>query len=155
MFEKLFEFEADSLRAQIKQEISEHLRLLEKEFHRYFPDLDDGFVTVPRNLFSPAIDIATVPEEVQDELLDLRNGSASREVLMEKSLSQFYCTMLRSYPKVSTEALRVIVPFASTYLCETGFSAFVHIKSKARYQLNVEDDMGLSISKTQPRYFKT
>ena len=94
------------------------------------------------------MDIATVPEEVQDELLDLRNDSASSEMFMEKSLSQFWCTMLRSYPKVLTEALRVIVPFARTFLCETGFSALVHIKSKARNQLKVEDEMRLAISIT-------
>ena len=47
-------------------------------------------------------------------------------------------------------ALRVIVPFASTYLCESRFSTLVHIKSKARNQLNVEVDMRLAISKTQP-----
>ena len=58
MFEKLSEFEADSLSAQIKQEISEHLRSLKKEFQRYFPDLDEGFVTFPRNPFSPAMDTA-------------------------------------------------------------------------------------------------
>ena len=150
-FERLSEFEADSLGAQMKQEINEHLRSLEKEFQRYFPDLDEGFVTFPRNSFSPALDIAAVPDEVQDELLDLRNDSASREMIMEKSLSQFWCTMLRSYPKVWTEALRVIVPFASSYVCETGFSALVHIKSKARNQLNAENDMRFAISKTQPR----
>ena len=88
MFEKLSKFEADSLRAQIKQEISEHLRSLEKEFQRYFPDFDERFVTFPRNSFY-AMDIATVPEKVQNELLDLRNDSASREMFMEKSLSQF------------------------------------------------------------------
>jgi len=96
-------------------------------------------------------DIATVPEELQDELLDLRNDSAGREMFLEKSLTQFWCIMLWSYTKVSKEASRVIVPFASTYLCESGFSALVHIKSKTRNQLNVEDDMRLSISKTQPR----
>ena len=66
MFEKLSEFEADSLSAQIKQEISEHLRSLEKEFQRYFLDLDEGFVTFTRNPFSLAMDIATISEEVQD-----------------------------------------------------------------------------------------
>ena len=55
IFKKLFEFEADGLGAQVKQEISEHLRSLEKEFQRYFPDLDEGFVTFPRNPFSPSI----------------------------------------------------------------------------------------------------
>ena len=42
----------------------------------------------------------------------------------------------------------------STYLCETGFFALVHIKSKARNHLNVEDDMRLATSKTQPRISK-
>ncbi|XP_076806902.1 zinc finger BED domain-containing protein 5-like [Clavelina lepadiformis] len=151
MFEKLSAFEATGLRPQIKQEISEHLQSLEKEFQNYFPDLTKEVEVFPRNPFSPMIDIATVSEELQDELLDLRNDSASREMFLEKSLTQFWCIMLRSYPKVSKEALRVIVPFALTYLCESGFSALVHIKSKARNQLNVEDDMRLSISKTKPR----
>ena len=88
-FEKLSEFKADSLGAQTKQKISEHLRPLEKEFQRYFPDLNEWFLTFSRNPFCPAMDITTVPEEVQDELLDLRNDSASCEVFMEKLLSQF------------------------------------------------------------------
>ena len=57
MFEKLSEFEADNLSSQIKQEISEHLRSFEKEFQRYFPDLDEGFATFPRNSFSPIMDM--------------------------------------------------------------------------------------------------
>ena len=77
------------------------------------------------------IDIATTPEEVQDELLELRNDSDGREIFMAKSLSHFWSSMLTSYPKLSTEALRVIVLFVSTYLCESGFSALIHIKSKA------------------------
>ena len=94
-----------------------------------------------------AIDIATIPEEVQDELLELRTDSGGREMFMTKSLSQFWSFMLSSYPKLSTEALRVIVPFASTYLCESEFSALVHIKSKACNQLDVEDDMRIAIPK--------
>jgi len=136
--------------AQIKHEISEHLQSLEKEFQNYFPDPTEGVEVFPRNPFSPMTDIATVPEELQDELLDLRNDSAGREMFLEKSLTQFRCIMLWSYTKVSKEASRVIVPFASTYLCESGFSALIHKKSKTRNQLNVEDDMRLSISKTQP-----
>ena len=59
IFEKFSEFEADGLSAQVKQGISEHLRSLEKKFQSYFPDLDEGFVTFPRNPFSPAMNIAT------------------------------------------------------------------------------------------------
>ena len=114
----------------------------------------EGFEVFPRNPFSPLIDITAIPEEVQDELSELRNDTACRELYMIKSLPQFWSSLLQSYPKLSTEALRVVVPFASTYLCESGFSALMHIKSKARNQLNVEDDMRLAISKTRPRISK-
>ena len=149
MFENLSKFES-GLISLIKQEIIEHLQSLENEFEKYFPDLE-GSDVFPRNPFSVMIDIATIPEEVQDELLELRNDSAGREIFMTKSLFQFWSSMLTSHPKLSTEALRVIGPFAFTYLCESGFSALMHIKSKARNQLDVEDDMRIAISKTQPR----
>ena len=154
MFEKLSGFESAGLSAQIKQEIREHLLTLENEFKKYFPDLAEGFEVFPRNPFSPLIDITAIPEELQDELSELRNDTACREMHMVKSLPQFWSSLLQSYPKLSTEALRVAVPFASTYLCESGFSALMHIKSKARNQLNVEDDMRLAISKTRPRISK-
>ena len=150
MFENLSNFES-CFSSLIKQEITEHLQSLENEFKKYFPDLEEGSDVFPRNPFSVMMDIATIPEEVQDELFELRNDSAGREIFMTKSLSQFWSSMLTSYPKLSTEALHVIVPFASTYLCKSGFSALMHIKPKARNQLDVEDDMRIAISKTQPR----
>ena len=150
MFENLSKFES-GLSSLIKQEITEHLQSLENEFEKYFPDPEEGSDVFLRNPFSVIIDIATIPEEVQDELLEFRNDSAGREIFMTKSLPQFWSSMLTSYPKLSMEALRVIVPFAFTYLCESGFSALMHIKSKARNQLDVEDDMRIAISKTQSR----
>ena len=62
--------------------------------------------------------------------------------------------MLQSYPKLSTEAVRVIVPFTSIYLCESGFFILMHIKSKARNKLDVDDEMRLAITKIRPRISK-
>ena len=70
-------------------------------------------------------------------------------MFMIKSLTQFQTSMLQSYPKLSMEALCVIVLFASTYLCESGFS-LMHIKSKAHNKLDVEDKMRPAITKTRP-----
>ena len=83
--------------------------------------------------------------------MKLRNDSAGREMFMTKSLSQFWRSMLSSEPKLSTEALRVIISFASAYLCESEFSALMHIRSEACNQLDLEDDMRIAISKTRPR----
>ena len=89
MFEKLSEFEFASLSAQIKQEISKHVQSLENDFRKYFPNLAEGSEVFSRNPFSPMLDITTIPEEVQDELLDLKNDSASRKMFMIKSSPQF------------------------------------------------------------------
>ena len=75
-------------------------------------------------------------------------------MFMMKSLTQFWTSMLQSYPKLLTEALRVIVLSASTYLCEGGFSTLMHIKSKARNNLDVENEMRLEIIETRPRISK-
>ena len=104
------------------------------------------FLEIP----SVMIGIATIPEKVRDELLELRNDSASCEMFMTKSLSQFWSSMF-SYPKLSTKSSRVIVPFAFTYLYKSGFSALMHIILKARNQLDVEDNIRIPISKTRPR----
>ena len=58
------------------------------------------------------------------------------------------------YKKLSKFALSVLVPFASTYLCESGFSTLVLIKTKMRNKLDVADDMRLALSKTEPDIIK-
>ena len=59
--------------------------------------------------------------------------------------------MHQTYPNVSLTALRILVPFASTYLCEAGFSALVDIKTKNRNRLNVEDDIRLALTNVKPQ----
>ena len=51
-------------------------------------------------------------------------------------------------------ALRVLVPFASTYLCEAGFSTLFNIKTKNRNRLDVGDDMRLALTNARPRISK-
>ena len=47
---------------------------------------------------------------------------------------------------VSLPALRVIVRFSSTYLCEAAFSTLVFIKNKYRNRMDVENDMRCALS---------
>ena len=58
------------------------------------------------------------------------------------------------YKKYKKFALSVLVPFASTYLCESGFSTLVLIKTKMRNKLDVADDMRLALSETEPDIIK-
>ena len=154
MFEKLCAVMDESqiqLDEFLKDEITEHLQCLEKEFQRYFPELTEGQEALVRNPFYSAFDVSNIPDEIQDEFLDLRSDSSAHDLFKEKSLTQFWCAMYQSYSKVSMTALRVLVPFASTYLCEAGFSTLVTLKTKNRNRLDVRDDMRLALTNVRPR----
>ena len=52
------------------------------------------------------------------------------------------------------KALRVLVPFATSYLGEAGFSAVAVIKSKYRNKIDIEREMRVAISNIAPHYDK-
>ena len=68
-----------------------------------------------------SLNVADVPDEVQDEFTELQNDSTAHDLLQEKTLMEFWCAIRHSYPNVALLLLRVLVPFASTYLCESRF----------------------------------
>ncbi|KAG7156439.1 Zinc finger BED domain-containing protein 5-like 8, partial [Homarus americanus] len=147
----LDEIEEDHLLdPSLKNFIIQHLKSLESELKRYFPKFEKERKLV-RNPFSGTLDIAVIPDDGQHEFLDLRNESAVRDLYEEKYLTVFWCSMYQSYPKVSEIALRVILSFSTTYLCESGFSILLQLKNKIRNRLHVDPDMRGALSVTQPR----
>ncbi|KAG7155573.1 Zinc finger BED domain-containing protein 5-like 15 [Homarus americanus] len=82
-----------------KNEIIQHLKALESELKRYFPEFEEEEGKLVRNPFFGTLVIAAIPDYVQDEFLDLRNESAARDLYEEKSLTVFWCSMYQSYPK--------------------------------------------------------
>ena len=117
-------------------------------FKQYFPELKEKEAAVVRNPFSTALDVSDILDELLDQFYDLQNDSFARDGFREMALSQFWFAMCKSYPQVSSLAFRILLPFATTYLCESGFSALVHIKRKTR---KIEDDLRLVLSNTKPQ----
>ena len=60
----------------------------------------------------------------------------------------FWPLMCGSYPNVTKKAIQDILPFVSTYLCESWFSALLQIKTTQRNRLDVENDMRCALSTT-------
>lgn len=48
----------------------------------------------------------------------------------------------------------ILIPFATSYLCETGFSAVAALKTKYRSQLNIEQELRVAVSSFKPRFEK-
>jgi hypothetical protein len=51
----------------------------------------------------------------------------------------FWNNIEAEYPEVANKALQILLPFATSYLYETEFSAVVVLKSKYRFKLNVKN----------------
>jgi hypothetical protein len=67
------------------------------------------------------------------------------------SITNFWLSVSKEYPEMS-EALKYLMPFSSTYLCEKAFSALTYIKNKYRSSLsNVETELRLCLTKIEPR----
>jgi hypothetical protein len=63
---------------------------------------------------------------------------------------RFWFSVESEFPQIPTKAMKVLIPFTSTYSCECGFFALTPIKNKSRSRLQVEDDLRLFLSAVQP-----
>ena len=103
---------------------------------------------VARNPFIHKVE--DVPEAIQEEFTELTNDSLAKNDSRFCKLEEFGVKMQHCYPRIGIQALNVLVPFSSTYLCECGFSALLTIKSKARNRLHVQSDSRSALSTTLP-----
>ena len=54
-----------------------------------------------------------------EELAELSSDRTLKIQFREKSLSAFWLSVSTEYPLLSNKAVNVLLPFATTYLCET------------------------------------
>ncbi|XP_032742843.1 protein ZBED8-like [Rattus rattus] len=136
-------------RTTVVTSVKEHLDMLAGEISWYFPNLPDVPFALARNPFT--VRAEDVPETAQDEFIELTNSDVARADFSTMPVTQFWVKCLQSYPILSEMVLRLLLPFATTSLCETGFSSLLVIKSKYRSRLVVEDDLRCALAKTTPR----
>ena len=70
---------------------------------------------------------------VQEELIHLQNDETLHLSLKNKMNHSFYSGLKCPKKKIlGNEAMKALLPFATTYLCEEGFSALTVVKTKYR-----------------------
>ena len=62
--------------------------------------------------------------------------------------------MAQIYPVLVKMALKVLMPFATTYECEAAFSMLLHINTKYLKRLDIKIDTRVALSKTHPQIDK-
>ena len=87
----------------------------------------------------------------QEELAELSCDRSLQLQLPQKSLSYFWIGVEFEYPMLLRKAVNILLPFSTSYLCETVFSALMAMKTKYISQLQVGNDLRVCLSKITPR----
>jgi hypothetical protein len=138
----------------IKNVILRHLTTLVTQFEKYFPtDWNIEKHDWIRQSFSVLPEKTHLPLTAQEELAELSSDRTLQMVFQNKDMCDFWLTVKNEYPVVAELAVRVVLPFATSYLCESAFSALTYSKSKYRTCLaNVEADLRAALSDIEPRF---
>ena len=134
--------ESASLHPDLVSIIAEHLQILSTAFDGYFScgelQTCDYWIRHP---FKVKLEDTDDSSNLMEDLIDMRNNTAIQMEFFDDSLEHFWASQLETYPVLAKKALTVLVPFATTYLSETGFSCLVHIKTKTRHRLDPQHNM--------------
>ncbi|GFX56512.1 zinc finger MYM-type protein 6 [Trichonephila clavipes] len=96
----------------------------------------DPFQNTPEGL-------STTEEEI---FIDFTSSGEIKRQFCNKTLFPFWAEVDDEFSELKTKAFRILLPFSTSYLCETGFSAVAALKTKYRSQLNIEKELRVSIS---------
>ncbi|KAL4097691.1 hypothetical protein QTP88_022423 [Uroleucon formosanum] len=139
---------------EVQQNVLHHLHKLKDEFNRYFPEYNGyktkGVRSMIRNPFIVKVD--EVDDDIQEDLIELQNDRNCKDTFESSmNIEEFWCKKAITYPKLREIALRYLVMFSTTYMCEQGFSALLYIKNKQRNRLDAIKDMRVALSNITPR----
>ena len=147
--------EADDFYSQnsVSDIIAAHLKML--SFEKYYPEHED-----PRrqnmwivNPFVEHKETALSHEETL-QLIELSSDKGLESTFNTTSNSKFWIRMKNEYPNLHEIAVRFLLCFSTTYLCETAFSAMTVLKTKQRNCLQLSDCLRLALTSIHPRINK-
>ncbi|XP_037367457.1 SCAN domain-containing protein 3-like [Talpa occidentalis] len=143
--------------AHLRKVINEHLTNLLVCFEFYCPSKEDPCIgnSWIQNPFLSSKDHLNLTVTLQDELLRLATDEGLKMNFDNTaSLPSFWIKVKSEYPELAEIALKSLLLFPSTYLCETGFSTLSVIKTKHRNSLNIHYPLRVALSSIQPRLDK-
>uniref|UniRef100_K7FH88 BED-type domain-containing protein n=1 Tax=Pelodiscus sinensis TaxID=13735 RepID=K7FH88_PELSI len=125
----------------IRSDIADHLRDL-YTIIKYFPNINDNdnWIRNPLSLTEKPVSFSTQDYE---NLIEIASDGQLIQKFKDVSPITFWNDLCQSqeYSSLSRRSIRQLLPFAGTYLCETGFSNYAAMKTKYRNRLNAVPDI--------------
>ena len=106
---------------EIIPQIMNTLSGLQLALQHYFPEFAVNNFRWVVNLFGSK-ESSNLSVEEEEQLIDLRNDPFFQTLFPQKNLDEFWLSASKSYSMIGAKAITIILPFASSWLCEHGFS---------------------------------
>ncbi|XP_049919796.1 SCAN domain-containing protein 3-like [Epinephelus moara] len=134
--------------------VCNHLSLLLQEFEHYFPTTKDPRIAKEwiRDPFVNKPGESSMSVQQEDQLLEIANDGDLKRTFETTTLPMFWVKIKPEYPDIATRALKTLLPFPTSYLCEVGFSAVIATKTKLRSRLDIRNTLRVSLSPITPRW---
>jgi len=134
--------EADDFFSQnsVSDIIAAHFKMLLLSFEKYYPEQEDPRrqnMWIVNALFEHKETALSHEETLQ--LIELSLDKGLESTFNSMSNSKFWIRMKYEYPNLHEIAMRFLLCFSTTYLCETAFSAMTVLKMKQRNRLQLSD----------------
>ncbi|XP_050058856.1 zinc finger BED domain-containing protein 5-like [Aphis gossypii] len=92
--------------------------------------------------------------EKYENLIDIKCSSSLKQKFGAENfdLNNFWIGLQDEYPTIVEKAITILLPFVTTYRCETGFSAYAYTKNKYRNRLDASPDIRIQLSDIKPNF---
>ncbi|XP_078503253.1 zinc finger BED domain-containing protein 5-like [Lissotriton helveticus] len=138
------------LKDTVSSLIVDHLPVLARQVYDYFPNLEIQDYDWIRNPFlSTATGNFTLTEE--EELAEVKNDRSMLMMHAEGDLDSFWISVTKMHPNIGKKALKILLQFSTTYICEESFSTMTNLNTlKCGCLKMLDDEMRVSLSNIQP-----
>ncbi|KAK1332829.1 hypothetical protein QTO34_006360 [Cnephaeus nilssonii] len=137
--------------------VQQHLQSLTESFSHYYPKKED-----PRHgnmwiidTFAANIEDSNLNVNEKESLINLSLDN-SLKAKFQSSLSRphFWISIKSEYPLLSEKAMKILIQFSTTYLCEKTFSSVTAIKTQNRSQLEINTALRLAVMSLESKIHK-
>jgi hypothetical protein len=103
-----------------------------RNYASYFPETDDtnNWIHYPFHALPPV----HLPISEHENLIEIATNSSVKIEIDQKPVPDFWIGLYSEYPALANRAVKTLIPFATTYLCESGSLALTSMKTKYRHR---------------------
>lgn len=143
----------DDVTSEDIEKFSSHLNELKSDMKRRFKDiLNLKVYDWMKNPFTANVNEADA--KCQEEILEIKYDEESKQNFANGGYESLWQNkkMPLLYPNMWNQIFHLLIPFPSSYLVESGFSAANHIMTKERNRLNISErgDLRLFLTNIEP-----